>query len=304
MEDSSFDPQGTQWYAVDPNGSSAEPPASPDRKKKKRMRLLVGAGIAIAILLFGGILARSLFADRAAQTELRQEKSSTAEAACEKERDPEKCKEAAPADLAREEGDPAYCEDAAEGASRDSCLALAAMSALETSICEEISDAEKKDVCHDAVVVEQLKKEGETIDGCAEYRSEEKKQSCLGNVFWAQALSGDCSTGISEERCDEARITSEAIAARDPDRCQAIRDESRENACRDRVGPGDVDGDGINADDERNYGTSDTSTDSDGDGLSDGEEVTVHKTDPAKADTDGDGYSDSTEISGGYDPLH
>jgi outer membrane protein OmpA-like peptidoglycan-associated protein len=36
--------------------------------------------------------------------------------------------------------------------------------------------------------------------------------------------------------------------------------------------------------------------DTDGDKLTDGEEVKTHKTDPSKADTDGDGLSDSDEI--------
>ncbi len=46
-----------------------------------------------------------------------------------------------------------------------------------------------------------------------------------------------------------------------------------------------------------------TTTDSDGDGLNDGDEVNTHQTDPNKADTDGDGVSDGAEITNGSDPL-
>lgn len=42
--------------------------------------------------------------------------------------------------------------------------------------------------------------------------------------------------------------------------------------------------------------------DADQDGLTD-EEESVYGTDPNNSDTDGDGYSDGTEVSSGYDPL-
>ncbi|MBT0160570.1 hypothetical protein G4O51_11375 [Candidatus Bathyarchaeota archaeon A05DMB-2] len=57
----------------------------------------------------------------------------------------------------------------------------------------------------------------------------------------------------------------------------------------------DYDEDGLTNLEEINYGTWLGSTDFDGDGLSDGVEVKVFKTDPKKADTDGDGVSDGLE---------
>ena len=59
----------------------------------------------------------------------------------------------------------------------------------------------------------------------------------------------------------------------------------------------DTDGDGLIDSDEINLlGTDITSTDSDNDGLSDKEEVTIYQTDPLISDTDGDGISDFEEI--------
>jgi hypothetical protein len=43
--------------------------------------------------------------------------------------------------------------------------------------------------------------------------------------------------------------------------------------------------------------------DSDGDGLSDGREQFIHKTDPLKSDSDGDGLNDFTEVQLGSNPL-
>ena len=40
----------------------------------------------------------------------------------------------------------------------------------------------------------------------------------------------------------------------------------------------------------------DSDEDTDGDGLTDAEEVNVYRTDPGKADTDGDGIDDGTEV--------
>ncbi|MBN2162227.1 MAG: hypothetical protein JXR25_16525 [Pontiellaceae bacterium] len=58
----------------------------------------------------------------------------------------------------------------------------------------------------------------------------------------------------------------------------------------------DLDGDGLDDDEEMALATDPTSTDSDGDGLSDGDEVSSYFTDPADSDSDDDGLSDGDEI--------
>ena len=63
------------------------------------------------------------------------------------------------------------------------------------------------------------------------------------------------------------------------------------------TGPKDSDGDGLTDADEINkYGTDPHNPDTDGDGLSDGEEVLVYGTDPLNPDTDGDGLKDGEEV--------
>lgn len=66
----------------------------------------------------------------------------------------------------------------------------------------------------------------------------------------------------------------------------------------------DGDGDGLSDGDEVNvHGTDPLSTDTDDDGLSDGDEVNVHGTDPLSTDTDSDGMPDGWEIANGLAPL-
>lgn len=64
----------------------------------------------------------------------------------------------------------------------------------------------------------------------------------------------------------------------------------------------DTDGDGLTDAEELTLGTDPTKADTDGDGLTDGQEVNTYKTDPLNPDTDGDGYSDGSEVQNGYDP--
>lgn len=64
----------------------------------------------------------------------------------------------------------------------------------------------------------------------------------------------------------------------------------------------DTDGDGISDQDEVVRGMDIENPDSDSDGLFDREEVMVYNTDPTLADTDGDGFGDGDEVKGGYNP--
>jgi len=66
----------------------------------------------------------------------------------------------------------------------------------------------------------------------------------------------------------------------------------------------DTDGDGLSDFDEVNvHGTDPAEVDTDGDGLTDGDEVNIYSTIPTNPDTDGDGIDDGTEVANGTDPL-
>ncbi|MFC1640639.1 hypothetical protein ACFL2D_01170 [Patescibacteria group bacterium] len=65
----------------------------------------------------------------------------------------------------------------------------------------------------------------------------------------------------------------------------------------------DSDNDRLTNMEEAEAGTDPKKADTDGDSLSDYEEIKQHKTNPLSQDTDGDGYSDGTEVRGGFNPL-
>ena len=64
----------------------------------------------------------------------------------------------------------------------------------------------------------------------------------------------------------------------------------------------DKDRDGLSAEKEKEFGTSDNDSDTDWDNVSDKDEIEKWGTNPTKADTDGDGYNDGFEINGGFNP--
>ena len=66
---------------------------------------------------------------------------------------------------------------------------------------------------------------------------------------------------------------------------------------------GDYDDDGITNQEEEQLGTNMFSDDSDGDSISDSDEINTYKTDPLNPDTDGDGINDGYEIALGLNPL-
>ncbi|PIT86826.1 MAG: hypothetical protein COU33_01010, partial [Candidatus Magasanikbacteria bacterium CG10_big_fil_rev_8_21_14_0_10_43_6] len=67
--------------------------------------------------------------------------------------------------------------------------------------------------------------------------------------------------------------------------------------------PIDSDGDGLDDTREAGIGTDPENWDSDGDELSDGDEVIIWKTNPLASDTDGDTYADGAEVKAGYNPA-
>ncbi|MBK7755818.1 MAG: hypothetical protein IPI35_05265 [Deltaproteobacteria bacterium] len=80
-------------------------------------------------------------------------------------------------------------------------------------------------------------------------------------------------------------------------------DDGVDGDCDGLEGGEDRDGDGLNEVEEAQAGTDPLLADTDGDGLSDGDERGEHGTDPLDDDSDGDGASDGAEVLGYTDPT-
>lgn len=105
---------------------------------------------------------------------------------------------------------------------------------------------------------------------------------------------------------DEETVTPPVVQPDDSENVAIPDDQGpSEQDVDDRVLFGEpIDSDGDSLDDEREegLGTDPENWDSDGDELSDGDEVIIWKTDPLNPDTDGDGFLDGKEIKNGYSP--
>lgn len=89
------------------------------------------------------------------------------------------------------------------------------------------------------------------------------------------------------------------------DNCPNDANTTQDNFDGDSLGDAcdpDDDNDGLSDVDEVTYGTNQFLADSDGDNLSDGDEVNTYGTNPALADSDLDGINDDVEILAGTDP--
>ena len=65
----------------------------------------------------------------------------------------------------------------------------------------------------------------------------------------------------------------------------------------------DLDNDGVLDVKEKELGLSNRNYDTDGDGLTDKQELDTYNTDPTNTDSDGDGYADGYEVMNGFNPA-
>ena len=111
-----------------------------------------------------------------------------------------------------------------------------------------------------------------------------------------------CGDGIDQD-CSGSDLICPADRDDDGDGFTETQGDCNDNSATVYPGAEEICGDGIDQDcDGSDLACVDVNTDSDGDGLTDFEEVNTYLTDPNMADTDGDGVSDGEEVAGGFDP--
>ncbi len=118
---------------------------------------------------------------------------------------------------------------------------------------------------------------------------------------WGGGLSGDYSTSNTSFLVTSSNAFT-ALFSDDADEDGLLN--TNETALGSDPRDSDSDDDGLfDGDEVSSYQTDPTLADTDGDGISDGDEVNSYQTDPTLSDTDGDGISDGAEIDGGSNPF-
>ena len=98
------------------------------------------------------------------------------------------------------------------------------------------------------------------------------------------------------ERIVGRQLQIEEAVLRSPQACGVVIPPTQVEEAWARIASGYAD------DQALQQGTDPNKSDTDGDGLSDGDEVRKYRTDPLNPDTDGDTYQDGAEVKAGYNP--
>lgn len=293
------DLQSYQYY--DP---SPQPAPVPWWQRKRTWQLVALFAISAVVLTFAIIAALNVLKNRKLANQdadlMSQAAAIESQLGAECDEGDTACLERARADAARNLGLIEACQELEDDAKAD-CVSLIAIDERNPELCNGLSGA-AKDSCSDTPYL--LKAQADMdLDLCGKIVTVSVRAGCYSQVQSAIVAAGKCQeAGLDQALCDTQKALADAIASNDPAACTPLN-ESDEYICLKMQSQADADSDGLVANDEIAFGTSEGVPDTDADGLSDGDEVHVYLTDPTKADTDGDGFSDKTEIDGGYDPL-
>ena len=264
---------------------------SPQTNRIPRWVFIAGGVLVMLIILFATIFFVRRSQHKAAlekEAEEQAEQINVAKEECEGVQNVEKCETHAYQELARSTGDTDYCRDLS-GESFDSCIILAVLTSAEVSDCDAVQDEEKKRQCKDGGL-SATPAEERSFELCAQYSQPHIQERCEFQWILEHILIGDCEDpAITAELCEIGSTIAWAEDGQDPTRCESIEDDTWREWCEQVATPDEEDE------------TTDTSIDSDSDGLTDAEEI-QYGTDPADADSDDDGYSDGTEVQSGYNP--
>lgn len=233
------------------------------------------------------------------------------------------------------------CKRMSDYFAREKCIGDMAIKLKDKSLCEDFKkEPYEYQECKDRVdafsapnaKIGALGELGEVeqveINQCAKIKTLEYSKLCVGNVLKdGKALVGGTDNvaflksyndfyyyriATDEEGCGRITVKGARDACLEKIKHQesvnfdfdkdGIRDD-RELWFSTDPGKSDTDGDGLTDREEiLDLHINPTVKDTDSDGLSDGDEVKKYKTHPNKPDTDGDGVKDGNEVSNGTDP--
>ena len=169
----------------------------------------------------------------------------------------------------------------------------------ETNKCSEIQTLEYSGLC----IQNAMKTSGQK---CKDLATEELRKECGALLMYPLADTIEECENLPLENYKKVCL----IQIKNPDK-KYYEIDSDEDKIEDKLElwiqtdpfNSDTDGDGLTDGEEfLTYHTNPVNSDTDGDGLTDYDEIKKYYTHPQKPDTDGDGYLDGQEVEDGYDP--
>ncbi len=222
---------------------------------------------------------------------------------CEEDEEPALCKDRVWINAAQEMNEPSLCLEADDLDLAYNCVFDIAYDRLDRDQCELIEDEERQITCVDTILFD-IYVENLYYGNCKLLRDPLLVERCESRLEAIIIDAGLCEEyGVREALCLEEETKNDIVRGGDPNGCTGLTTYGSETDCMEEFHATDLDDDGLSLYEEYYAGTSDDSADTDGDGLSDGEEVNEYGTDPTNADSDGDGYADGEEVENGFDPL-
>lgn len=248
-----------------------------ERRYQKQMLVVAGIVVGVGLVGYYGYQMYTLTHVDSAKVEQANAILSNAAASCATEVDPQACEDRARADAARTTAEPSVCKGLTDTALSD-CVSLIARDTADANACSSLTGADET-ACRDSATLA-LANVAKNYGLCATIVDVDTKAACQSQLLNAVISAGQCETySIPQDVCDYPKALAAIIAAGNPQGCLRLSVD-RQDGCSDMFSSLDQDHDGLSLLTEYKLGTSDT-----------------------KADTDGDGYTDGQEVSSGHDPL-
>jgi hypothetical protein len=172
------------------------------------------------------------------------------------------------------------------------CVASVAFIKGDKNVCyihthddhDELSEDEYEESLHECVNDVLLNTATEEVDECQSFEGD-IFFGCFKNLFSIYEKKDDCAILSNKEArviCEEIFDYEKAYLEYDRELCNNIKNEKLKQYCLKNI--------------------VDKLQDTDGDGLTDLEEINIYKSHYLFSDTDGDGYSDGEEVKNGFNP--
>lgn len=170
------------------------------------------------------------------------------------------------------------------------CVQKIARDRGEISLCDKL-EGDDKIKCQSKIIRDLVISEGD-IAKCSDILLEEDRTGCISIILDKNDYNMDLCKELEGEDKNYCLDTTQYMKAFEINDCSIIDSIEIREACETML-------EEYLAEEEAGEGN----VDSDGDGLSDNDEINNYGTDPLNPDSDGDGYNDGQEVSAGYDPL-